>query len=197
MKLVLSLIVLIAVSVISVNAEEYDYKFIDSITRTIPYNLTNATLLDIKFDTYGLIFKSNGTNGLLNVHLPKTIPIINVDTLPSFLLLNGNEIMYPTDSSKCFYDFQVPVNGYTEFQIIFSYWPERPLPMYYLDLPSECYMPNNKIIMDFNDKICSSEKSVKVLNNRDEVVCINYKHIEKLIDREYLKPTEVVITLKQ
>ena len=178
-------------------AEEYNYKFIDSITRTIPYNLTNATLIDIKDNNYDLIFEANGTNGLLNIHLPKTTPIMNVDTVPSFLLLNGNEITYPPDNSKCFYDFQIPVNGYAKFQIVFSYWPERPLPMYYLDLPSECYMPDNKIIIDFNDKICSSKESVKVLNIRDDVVCINYKHIEKLVDRGYLKPTEVVITLKQ
>jgi hypothetical protein len=194
-KIFLIIALSLSISVMSVDAEEYDFKFIDSNIRPIIYNLTNANLLDIKHNSYETFsFEANGTNGLLYVSLPKTIPILDAETVPGFVLLNGEEITYPADNSKCFYDFQVPVNGNTKLEFIFSYWPERPLPLYYLDLPSECNMPYDKTTTDIKNKICFDEKSRKLLNNRDEIVCIHHNHIKTLLDRGYLQPTEYFIT---
>lgn len=85
------------------------------------HTLTNATLLDITSDANGLIIEANGTNGSLYVSLPKTIPILDAETVPGFVLLNGEEITYHTDNSKYSYNFQVPVTGNTTLEFIFTY----------------------------------------------------------------------------
>ena len=196
-KLFLIIVFSLSISVMSVNAEEFDYKFIDSKTRTISYNLTNVTLLDITQNSYeNFTFEVNGINGLLYVSLPKTIPILDSQSVPSFVILNGQEITYPPDDSKCSYDFQVPVTGNTKLEFIFAYWPERPLPLYYLDLPVDCNMQYDKTTMEIKSKTCSNEKSRKFLNNQDEVVCVYNYHIQQLLDRGYLQPTEYFIIEK-
>ncbi|MBS3052857.1 MAG: hypothetical protein J4428_05820 [Candidatus Aenigmarchaeota archaeon] len=189
---------LLTISVVSANAEEFDFEFIDSKNHTVSYNLTNATLLDITQNPpYGFIFKANGTNGEIFVSLPKTIPILSVESVPGFVLLNGQEIAYlPDDDTNCSYNFVVSVIGNTELEFIFAYWPERPLPIYYLDLDAECNMPLAKSIMEIKNKTCSNEKSIKFMNIRDEVVCVSSSSIHKLLDRGYLKPTEFFITEK-
>jgi len=190
-------ITILVISVSSSNAEEFDFKFIDSKIHTITYNLTNATLLGITQNSYeDFTFEANGTNGLLDISLPKTIPLLATESVPGFVMLNGQEITYPPDDSKCSYDFQVPVTGITKLEFIFSYWPERPLPMYYLDLPTECNMFYDKTTVEIKNKTCSNEKSRKFLNIRDEVVCVYHYNIQKLLDRGYLKPTEYFITEK-
>jgi disulfide oxidoreductase YuzD len=186
--------------VLSANAEEFTFKSIDSVDQTIYYQLTNATMIKKIVAPPDMIkFEVNGTNGLLVVSLPKTLPILATETQPNLVMLNREEIVnLSDDDTNCHFNFTVPIDGITELEFVFSYWPERPLPIYYLDIDDNCNLSLDESIIKIQNKLCSDEKMMKVMNIRDEVVCISAKTsvFDKLLDRGYLKPTDVIITKK-
>lgn len=191
-------IVLISTLVTPASAETFSFEFIDSKNYTVSYVLSNATLMDVEqFPPEEFVFTINGTNGEINVQLPKNIPRYIHDDFPAFVLLNGNE-SYEYGESDCFYDFVYPVKENTKLQFIFSYPPERPLPIYYEELPTECSMMND--VSDRQSSIkevhCSNDALLKAVNIRNEVVCIFSSSVNKLLERMYLLPTEYVVMEK-
>lgn len=123
--------------VISANAEEFDFEFIDSKNYAIFYESTDAAVDVTQHAPEEFVFVVNGTKGEIHVSLPSTIPRYLHDDSPAIVLLNGHEYSNYTESN-CFYDYVFLIDGDTKIQFIFAYPPERPLPMYYEDISEEC-----------------------------------------------------------
>ena len=178
-------------------AEEFNFKSIDSLDHIISYELINSDLIDINQEPTSFFkFIVNGSDGMINVKLPKTLPILNSEKYPNLVLINGEEILNDIhDDTECYYNYNIKVNNKTEIEFIFVYWPERPLPVYYLSIDPSCDLQYDKSIVDKQNRTCKHENYFKVENNRNEIICLQKNStFNKLIERGYLIPTEVVIT---
>lgn len=175
--------------VISANAEEFDFEFIDSKTYIISYDLINATLLDIiKNPQEDFSFYVNGTNGELYVSLPKSVPRDIADEFPAFVLLNGFEFD-EYGESDCFYEFAFHIDGYSKVEFIFGYPLAGPR-LVYEDLPSKCIsktiptpLKQFRAGIPIEEIQCKEGLSLVIKSTNGNPACVKPRSVEKLIQR--------------
>ncbi|MCE2507310.1 MAG: hypothetical protein J4F36_12765 [Nitrosopumilaceae archaeon] len=186
---------LIITNFTSINAEEINFNFLDGFERTVFYELTNATMIETTLTPPNIIkFEVEGVDGILDVSIPKTVPIQQHEIHPVLILLNNKEMSNETnDDTDCFFNYSIPISRNTELEFAFAYWPETPIPVYYLKLGEDCNISQEKSVLQIQTTICSNDKLIKFMNIRDEVVCLSISSIHKLMEREYLIPTNTYV----
>jgi hypothetical protein len=170
-------------------AQEFDFEFIDSKIYPISYKLTNVTLIDvIQNPPTDFAFVINGTDGQLLVSIPKNIPRDIADTFPiGYIIFNGVE-MDKAVESNCSYDYTFPIDKESRVEFIFGS-PPSGTPLVYDEISPECderINHNSDVHVWMQKTSCSNENLVKLINVRNETVCISPFSINSLLERGYL-----------
>lgn len=185
---------LVSTFVTPVNAEEFDFEFIDSRNYVVSYETTNVTVDVTQRPPEEFVFEANGTNGEIHVSLPRSIPRYLYDDYPAIVLLNSHEYANYTESN-CFYDYVFPVEGNTRIQFIFAYPPERPLPIYYEDLPAECTsktvpspLQQLKAGILIDEIQCKKGLYKMFRPSNENPACVSESTLERLVQRGWKEP---------